>query len=157
MILFFLLSLLGDDNTLYLMDKSFSSIPIEEEFRFFYSKNGIQTAHGSRNQDNLHEIYQAKIWVPLFSKIVLEYNLTKENDYDIKTEEHLFRLRWIPKENAKIPLSFSLFLSPESSQSKKYIGIGFGYWKNIKNNHFLNISIHEFDHNYWLTRRLRPS
>lgn len=153
MILFFLLSLLGDDNTLYLMDKSFALVPIEEEFRFLYSKNGIQTTHGSRNSNYLHEIYQAKIWMPLFSKIVLEYNLGIENDYDIKTEEHLFKLRWIPEENVKIPLSFSLFLSPESAQSKKYIGIGLGYWKNIKNNHFLNISIHEFDHNYQLSRR----
>jgi hypothetical protein len=148
MILIFLLSLLGDDNTLYLMDKSFSLIPIEEEFRFLYSKNGFQTTQGSRDSEEWYEIYRIKIWVPLFSRMIFEYKLQKEDDYDIDTEEHLFKLLWTPEEKTKIPLSFSLFLSPQSSQNKKYIGIGFGYWKNYKDNHSLNIAIHEFDHSY---------
>ncbi len=151
MILFFLLSLLGDDNTLYLMDRSFSLIPIEEEFRYLHSKNGIQTTYGSRDSENLHEIYRAKIWIHIFSKIVFEYNLHRETDYDIKTEEHLFKLRWIGSENAGIPLSFSLFFSPGSSHNKKYIGMGLGYWENTKNNHFLNLVIHEFDHNHLIS------
>ncbi|MBN1694682.1 hypothetical protein JW879_04670 [candidate division WOR-3 bacterium] len=153
MILFFLFSLLGDNNTLYLMDKSFSLTPIEEEFRFLNSKNGIQTTHGSRNSDQWYEMYRIKIWAVLFSNIVFEYNLENENDYDIKTEEHLFKLRWIGGENSRIPLSFSLFLSPQSSQNKKYIGTGIGYWKNIENNHSLNIILHEFDHNYLISHR----
>ena len=148
MMLFFLLALLGDDNTLYLMDKSFSVIPIEEEFRFAYSKNGIQTTYGSRNSENLHEIYRVKIWIPLFSKINFQYNLEKEEDYDIKKEEHLFRLRWIPEEHEGIPLSFSLLLSPESSKNNSYLGLGFGYWKNIKNNHTLNLFLHEFENSF---------
>lgn len=148
MILIFIISLLGDDNTLYLMDKSFSLVPIEEEFRFLYSKNGFQTTQGSRNSENRYEMYQIKIRMPLFSHMVFEYNLQKEGDYDINTEEHLFKLLWIPEEEAKMPLSFSFFLSPQSSQNKKYIGIGFGYWKNYKNNHSLNIAIHEFDHSH---------
>jgi len=153
MILIFILSLLGDDNTLYLMDKSFAYVPIEKEFQFLHSKNGIQTTHGSRNSEKLHEMYRIKIWMPLFSRMVFEYNLNKENDYNINTEEHLFKLGWIPEKKAEIPLSFSVFLSPQSSQNKKYIGMGIGYWKNIKNNHFLNIIIHEFDHNYLISNR----
>jgi len=153
MILIFILSLLGDDNTLYLMDKSFAYVPIEKEFQFLHSKNGIQTTHGSRNSEKLHEMYRIKIWMPLFSRMVFEYNLNKEDDYNINTEEHLFKLGWIPEEKAKIPLSFSVFLSPQSSQNKKYIGMGIGYWKNIKNNHFLNIIIHEFDHNHLISNR----
>lgn len=156
MILFFLLSLLGDDNTLYLMDRSFSLIPIEEEFRYIHSKNGIQTVLGSRDSENLNEIYRAKIWLPIFSKIVFEYNLHKETDYDMKTEEHLFKLRWIPEEDAKIPLSFSLFLSPGSSHNKKYMGMGVGYWESTKNNHFLNLVIHEFDHNRLISHTESP-
>jgi hypothetical protein len=156
MIFFFIISLLGDDNTLYLMDRSFSLAPIEEEFHFLHSKNGIQTVHGSRNPDKLYQMYRIKIWTSPFSKIVFEYNLKNEDDYDIRTEEHLFKLRWIPDENSQIPLSFSLFLSPQSSQNKKYIGTGIGYWKNTKNNHFLNIIVHEFDHNY-LIRDREPS
>ncbi len=148
MIFLFLLSLLGDDNTLYLMDRSFSLLPVEEEFRFLYCKNGVQTTHGSRNPENLHEIYRVKIWMPLFSKIIFEYNLEKEDDYYIKKEEHLFKLRWVPEENAGIPASFSLFLSPESSKSNRYSGMGFGYWENTKNNHFLNIVIHEFENSF---------
>jgi hypothetical protein len=153
MILFFLFSLLGDSNTLYLMDKSFSSFDMEEEFRFLSSKNGIQTTLGSRNSEQWYEMYRIKIWTSLFSNIVFEYNLECENDYDIKTEEHLFKLRWIGGENSQIPLSLSLFLSPQSSQNKKYIGMGIGYWKNIKNNHSLNIILHEFDHNHLISRR----
>jgi hypothetical protein len=144
MIFFFLLSLLSDDNTLYLMDMSLSRITIEEEFRFLYSQNGIQTIHGLRNSEDLHESYRVKIRTPLFSSMFFEYNLNKENDYEIKTEKHLFKLRWIPEEKAKIPLSFSFLFSPQSSQSKKYTGFGIGYWKNLKNNHFLNITLHEF-------------
>jgi hypothetical protein len=148
MILLFLLGLLGDDNTLYLMDKSFSFIPIEEEFRFTYSENGIQTTYGSRDSENLHEMYRVKIWVPLFSKIIFQYNLEKEEDYDIKKEEHLFKLGWIPEDHKGIPLSFSLFLSPESEKNNSYLGLGFGYWKNIKNNHTLNLSLHEFEDSF---------
>ncbi len=153
MIFFFLLSLLGDYNTLYLMDKSFSFTPIEEEFQFLYSENGIQTAHGSRNSEQWYEMYRIKIWTSLFSNIVFEYNFESEYDYDIKTEEHLFKLRWVVEENTGIPLSLSLFISPQSSQNKKYIGMGIGYWKNIKNNHSLNIILHEFDHNYLISHR----
>jgi len=145
MILFLFLSLLGDDNTLYLMDRSLSLLPVEEEFRFLYCKNGVQTTHGSRDSENLYGIYRVKIWMPLFSKIIFEYNLEKEDDYDIKKEENLFKLRWIPEENSGIPLSVSLFFSPESSKSNRYSGMGFGYWENTKNNHFLNVVIHEFE------------
>jgi hypothetical protein len=144
MILIFILSLLGDNNTLYLMDKSFSLVPIEEEFRFLYSKNGFQTTYGSRSSESQYELDRVKIWMPLFSGMVFEYKLQKESDYDINTEEHLFKLLWVPQEKTKIPLSLSLFFSPESSQNKKYIGMGFGYWKNIENNHFLNISVNGF-------------
>ena len=144
MIIFFLMSLLSDDNTLYLMDKSVSLIPVEEEFRFLYSQNGIQTIQGLRNSEDLHESYRVKIRTTLFSRFFFEYNLEKENDYEFKTEEHLFKLRWIPEEKAKIPLSFSFLFSPQSSQNKKYIGFGIGYWKNLKNNHFLNLTFHEF-------------
>ncbi len=153
MILILILSLLGDNNNLYLMDKSFSFIPIEEEFKFQYSENALQTIHGSRDSEKMYENYRIKIWMPLFSSIVFEYNLKKEDDYEINVEEHLFKLRWIGSEKSKIPLSFSLFFSPQSSQNKKYLGFAIGYWKNIKNNHFLNIKIHEFDHNYQLSRR----
>ena len=148
MILLFLFSLLGDNNTLYLMDKSFSLVPIEEEFRFLYSQNGIQTIHGSRNSEDLHENYRIKIRTPLFSRMFFEYNLNSKNDYEFKTEEHLFKLRWLPEEKARIPLSFSFLLSPQSSQDKKYTGFGIGYWKNLKNNHFLNITLHEFGNSF---------
>lgn len=141
------MSLPGDDNTLYLMDKSLSLFPIEEEFRFRYSKNGIQSRFLSRKSENFYENYRIKIWMPLFSKIVFEYNLEKEDDYEARKEEHLFKLRWVPEERNQNPLSFLLFLSPESSQNKKYIGAGLGYWKNNKNNHFLNLILHEFDYN----------
>ena len=125
-----------------------SLIPIEEEFRFLYSEKGIQTTHGWRDSESLHEIYRIKIRAPLFSKIFFEYNLRKETDYDLKTEEHLFNLRWIPEENNRIPLSFSFLLSPQSSQNKKYAGLGIGYWKNTGNNHFLNITLHEFENSF---------
>ena len=148
MIILFLLSLLGDDNTLYLMDRSFSFLTVEEEFRYLHSKNGIQTTHGSRGGENLHEIYRVKIWMPLLSKIIFEYNLEKENDYDIKKEKHLFKFRWIPEENKGIPLSFSTFYSPASSKSGRYAGLGFGYWENTKNNHALNLLLHEFDKSF---------
>ena len=148
MIIFFLLSLLGDNNTLYLMDKSFSSVPVEEEFRYLHSKNGIQTTHGSRNGENLHEIYRVKIWMPLFSKMIFEYNLEKEEDYDIKKEEHLFKLRCLPEKNEGIPLSFSMFYSPASSKNNRYAGMGFGYWEDTKNNHALNLILHEFDRHF---------
>ncbi|MEJ2567344.1 MAG: hypothetical protein P8Z50_00465, partial [candidate division WOR-3 bacterium] len=39
-------------------------------------------------------------------------------------------------------------VSPQSSQNKKYAGFGIGYWKNIKNNHFLNITLHEFGNSF---------
>jgi len=126
------------------MDKSVSLLPVEEEFQFLYSKNGIQITYGLRDSQNLYELYRIKIRTPLFSRMFFEYNLNKENDYEFKTEEHLFKLRWIPEEKAKIPLSFSLLFSPQSSQNEKYTGFGIGYWKNTKNNHFLNITFHEF-------------
>jgi hypothetical protein len=157
MILIFIISLLGDDNTLYLMDKSFSLLPIEEEFGVLYSINGFQTTYGSRNSEEWYEMYRIKIRMPLFSQMFFEYNLNKEDDYDINSEEHLFKLLWIPEEKIKIPISFSLFLSPQSSQNKKYIGTGLGYWKNDKNNHFLNIILHEFDHNYTISHREAPT
>jgi hypothetical protein len=148
MIFIFLLSLLSDENTLYLMDKSISLVPIEEEFWFLYSQNGIQTIYGSRNSEDFHESYRIKIRTPLFSRMFFEYNLSKENDYEFKTEEHLFKLRWLPEEKAKIPLSFSFLFSPQSSQNKKYTGFGIGYWENSKNNHFLNITLHEFGNSF---------
>ncbi len=146
-----MLSLLGDDNALYLMDKSFSLIPIEEEFQFLHSKNGIQTTQGYLDLERWYQKYRTKIWMPLFSKMVLEYNLYKENDYDINNEEHLFKLQWIPEEKDKNPIYFSLFISPQYLKNKKYAGIGIGYWKNTKNNHSLNIIVNEFDHNYLLS------
>lgn len=153
MILIFLLSLLGDYNNLYLMDKSFSFVPIEEEFQFLYSRNALQTIQGSRDSEKWYEKYRIKIWIPLFSSVVFEYNLNKEDDYEIKVEKHSFKLRWLGSEKAKIPIAFSLLFSPQSSQDKKYLGAGIGYWKNIKNNHSLNIIIHEFDHNYRISHR----
>ena len=153
MIILFLLSLLGDNNTLYLMDKSFSLIPIEEEFMFIYSKNGFQTTQGCLDLERWSQQYKTKIWMPLFSRLVLEYNLYKEEDYHIDIEEHLFKLRWIPMEKDKLPLSFSLFISPAYFKVKDYMGFGIGYWKNIKDNHSLNIIIHEFDHNYFLSKQ----
>jgi hypothetical protein len=153
MILIFILSLLGDDNTLYLMDKSFSLVPIEEELQFIYSKNGIQTTQGCMDLERWYQLYRTKIWMPLFSKLVLEYHLYKENDYDIDIEEHLFRLRWIPEEKDKNPLSFSLFISPTHLKNRAYAGIGIGYWKNTKNNHSFNIIINEFDHNFLLSHK----
>ncbi len=153
MILLFLLSLLGDNNTLYLMDKSFSLIPIEEEFKFIYSKNGFQTTQGCLDLERWNQKYKTKIWMPLFSRLVLEYNLYKEEDYDVNSEEHLFKLRWVPMEKDRLPLSFSLFISPTYFKNKDYLGFGIGYWKNTKDNHFLNIIIHEFDHNYLISKQ----
>jgi hypothetical protein len=148
MIFLFLLSLLSDNNTLYLMDKSVSLLTVEEEFQFLYSKNGIQMTYGLRDSQNLYELYRIKIRTPLFSRMFFEYNLNNENDYEFKTEEHLFKLLWIPEEKTGIPLSFSVLFSPQSSQNKEYAGIGIGYWKNIKNNHFLNITLQEFEDSF---------
>lgn len=153
MIIVVLFSLLGDANTLYLMDKSFSFLPPEEEFRFIYSKNGFRTTQGCLDLDRWNQEYRTKIWIPLFSRLALEYNYYKEKDFDKNKEEHLFKFRWVPEEKDKIPLSFSLFTAPAYLKNEDYLGIGIGYWKNIKNNHFLNIIIHEFDHNFILSHK----
>jgi hypothetical protein len=152
MIIVIIFSLLGDGNTLYLMDKSFSLLPPEEEFQFIYSKKGFQTTQGCLDLERWNQTYRTKIWMPLFSKLVMEYKLYKEEDYNVDEEEHLFNFRWIPNEKDKLPLSFSLFISPTYLKNKDYLGVGVGYWKNIKNNHFLNIIIHEFDHNYIISK-----
>ncbi|MEO0293227.1 MAG: hypothetical protein ABIN61_03265 [candidate division WOR-3 bacterium] len=130
MIIILIISLFGDDNTLYLMDKSSSFLPIEKEIQFLSSKNGLKVIENRLGKDIWSWTYKAKFWIPLSQVFFLQYNFSKKEEDEFE-EEHLFRLRWV---NSKNPLSLSLLISKE-----KYIGIGIGFWKEIKNNHSLNI------------------
>lgn len=153
MIIFFLLLFFGDDNTLYLMDESFSLFPAEEEFLFNHNINNFRTTQGCLDLYKWYQRYEAKVRMPLFSNLVMDYDFYKEDDYDICKEIHSFKLRWLPEEKGSLPLSFSFIISPDFLKKNDFVGLGIGFWKSESNNHFLNLVVDDFDHNYALYRK----
>lgn len=156
MTLLFLFLISQEANTLYLMDESWTVFPAREETLFTSSKNAMRTVQGCLDLDRWYQRYEVKLETRLFSRIFMKYDLDKEDDYDLKEENHVFTLRWLPEEDKGLPLTYSFFISPQHLKVHDFTGMGIGYWENRRNNHRLNFILYDFDHNYSLSKKSNP-
>jgi len=130
----------------YLLDESFTWFPTNEETLFIGSRRAIRIVQGFSDIDGLKQRYEAKFEIPLFSELSFYYRFYKENSYDLQEELHRFELNWIPRENTLPPWVYSFVVAPAYQKRYSMIGLGFGYWRNLANNHSLYLIVEDFHH-----------
>jgi len=147
--LFLLLSL--DSDTFYLMDESITLFPTNEETLYTGSRRAFRIVQGFSINDKWRYRYEAKFEIPLSSELSFYYRLHKEEMFGLNEELHRFELNWIPRSMNLPPWTYSFVIAPSfhSGNSKirlDLLGCGFGYWKNLSNNHSFYLIFEDFHH-----------
>ena len=147
MIILLFLLLSTSSNTFYLMDESFTLFPTNEEILFNSSRRVIRIIQGFPDNGELRYRYEAKFEIPLFSELSLYYRFHKEKYFDLDEELHRFELNWIPRTGDFFLLTYSFVIAPaykNNSIDIDLLGLGFGFWKNLSNNHSIYIILEDF-------------